>query len=220
MHLKREASPKNWPIERKGTALLVRPRYSIEKGVPILIIIRDMLKLAQNRREAKKALNAKQVLLNNRIVFDDRENALLFDVITIIPAKGSNFPEKYYQIGIGKSKKFILNEINSKESIYKIAKIINKKSLKGNKTQLNLSDGRNFISNMKCKVNDSLLLNLKDKKIEECITLQKEAKAIVFAGKHMGEMGIIKEIHGNDSVQLERNGEIINILIKQLMVLK
>ena len=198
MHLKREQSPKNWPIERKGTTYLVRPRYSIDKGVPILIIIRDMLKLAKDRRETKKALNAKQVLLNNRIVFDDRDNALLFDVVTISPTKESNLSQKHYRIGISKNKKFTLNEINSKESDYKTAKVINKTILKGKKTQLNLSDGRNFISDIKCKVNDSLLVNLKNKKIEECIPLQKGAKAIVFAGKHMGETGVIQEIHEND----------------------
>jgi small subunit ribosomal protein S4e len=219
MHLKREQSPKNWPIERKGTTYLVRPRYNIEKGVPILLIIRDILKLAKDRRETKKALNAKQVLLNNRIVFDDRDNALLFDVVTILPAKGSSLSEKYYRIEINKNKKFTLTEINSKEANHKTAKIINKTVLKGKKTQLNLSDGRNFLSEIKCRVNDSLLINLKDKKIEECISLQKGAKAIVFAGKHMGETGIIQEVHEND-VKLERDGEIVNILIKQLMVLK
>ncbi|MCL5730063.1 MAG: hypothetical protein M1165_00660 [Candidatus Pacearchaeota archaeon] len=98
MHLKREASPKSWPIERKGTKYLVRPNYNTGKGVPILIILRDMLKFADNRTEAKKALHAKQVLLNKKAIFDDRENALLFDVITLIPKKESNLPERNYRI--------------------------------------------------------------------------------------------------------------------------
>lgn len=221
MHLKRESSPKNWPIERKGTTYVVRPRYNINEGVPILVIIRNMLKLAKDRRETKKALHAKQVLLNNRVVFDDRENALLFDTITIIPQKESNLKEKYYRVVLGKNKKFDLEEINSSEANHKISKVINKTTLKGKKTQINLSDGRNFISDVKCNVNDSILVNLKDKKIEKCLPLRKDAKAMVFAGKHAGESGVIKDIEEeNNRVKLENHGQTTNILIKQLMVLE
>ena len=221
MHLKRESSPKNWPIERKGTTYVVRPKYHLSDGVPMLVIIRNMLKLANNRRETKKALNAKQVLLNNREVFDDRDNALLFDIITIIPPKESNLKEKHYRLVLGTNKKFALEEINSTEANHKISKVINKTTLKGKKIQINLSDGRNFISDVKCQVNDSLLLNLKDRKIEKCLPLKEGAKAIVFAGKHAGEDGVIKEIEKeNHRVKLENHGEITNILIKQLMVLE
>jgi small subunit ribosomal protein S4e len=180
-----------------------------------------MLKLAKDRREVKKALNFKQILLNHRVVFSDKDNALLFDIITIIPPKESNLPEKNYKIIIGKNKKFELKEINKQESEHKISKVINKTTLKGKKTQINLSDGRNFISNLKCKTNDSVLINLKNKKIEKCIPLKKDSKAIVFAGKHAGEEGIIKEIdEDKNMVKLESDHEMINILIKQIMVLE
>ncbi len=219
MHLKREQSPKNWPIERKGTTYLVRPRSSIEQGVPISIIFRDMLKFAKTRREVKKAINAKQIMLNNKVIFDERRNAVLFDIITIIPPKDSGINEKHYKITMGKNKKFGLEEIDGKEAGHKIAKVINKKTLKGNKMQVNLSDGRNFISNIKCKVNDSVKINLKSKKLEDCLPLKKDAKVIVFAGKHAGENGVVKEVdEENNRVRLESEGKLVNILIKQLMV--
>lgn len=221
MHLKREASPKSWPVERKGTKYLVRPNYNIEKGVPILIVIRDMLKFADNRREVKKALNSKQVLLNKKVVFNDKENALLFDVVTLIPKKESNMPEKNYRVFINRNKKFDLEEISGGQSGHKTAKVVDKKTLKGGKTQINLSDGRNFISDMKCNANDSVLLNLKDKKIEKCIPLKTDSKAVVFAGKHAGETGTITEIdRDKNRVKLDSDGKQINILIKQLMVLE
>src|SRR5208283_5095507 len=98
MHLKRQQSPKNWPTKRKGTTYIVRPRYNISGGLPISIIMRDVLGFAKTRREVKKAINLKQILLNNKEVLDERSNALLFDIITIIPPKESNLPEKYYRI--------------------------------------------------------------------------------------------------------------------------
>lgn len=221
MHLKRQQSPKNWPIERKGTAYLVRSNYSIEKGVTILIALRDMLSFAKDRREVKKALNSRQILLNHRNVFDDRDNIQLFDILTILPPKNSNLHEKNYKMIIGKNKKFELKEIHGQEAEHKISKVINKTTLKEKKVQINLSDGKNFISDMKCKTNDSVLINLKGKRIEKCIPLKKDSMAIVISGKHAGEEGKIKEIDEKKGIaRFESNNEIINILIKQIMVLE
>ena len=115
----------------------------------------------------------------------------------------------------------------------KISKIINKKTLKGKKTQLNLSDGRNFLSEIKCKVNDSVLVNLKDRKIENCLELKENSKAIVFEGKHAGKKGVIKKIKEEKKIaELEidtpkgipqghdASKKLINVLIKQFMVVE
>jgi small subunit ribosomal protein S4e len=218
-HLKRQKSPKNWPTERKGTKYLVRPRYNIERGIPVLIAIRDMLKLAKDRREAKQALNSRQILLNHRPVFDDKDTIQLFDVLTIKSA-GEKGSEINYKMVIGKNEKINLKELNSAEASHKIAKIINKKTLSGNKTQINLSDGRNFISDIKCKVNDSILVNLKDKKLDKCIPLKEGGRAVVYAGKHAGEEGIISEIdRENNKINLKVGENTVSILIKQVMVI-
>jgi len=218
-HLKREQSPKQWPIKRKGTAYLVKPSYSTEQGLPILLIMRDVLKLARTRREVRKALNAKQVLLNDKEVFDERNNAVLFDVVTIKSADGKT--RKNYKIIMGTNKKFGVEEISDEEAGKKVSKVVNKTTLKGKKTQINLSDGRNFISDLKCKVNDSVLIDLKNRKIEKALPLKENAKVMVFAGKHAGETGTIKEIEDKNKIaEIESEGKIINILIKQLMVLE
>ena len=60
MHLKRQEAPKNWPVFRKGTKYVVRSEFDIQKGIPILIILRDMLKIAQNRKEAKRIIHLRQ----------------------------------------------------------------------------------------------------------------------------------------------------------------
>ena len=220
-HLKRQQSPKNWPIERKGTAYLVRPNYNGENGVPVLIAVRDMLKLAKNRKEVKHAMNSKQVTLNHRPIFSDKDTVQLFDVITIIPAKDSKHGEKNYKLVMGKNKKFGLQEISIAQAGHKLAKIINKKTLRGNKTQINLSDGRNFLSDIKCSVNDSALVNLKSKRLEKCLPMKQGERVIVYAGKHAGEEGkIIAVEKENNRVKLEIENESVDILIKQIMVLE
>ena len=215
MHLKRQTIPKNWPIPRKGTKYVVRPNFSMNDGVPILIILRDMLKIAQNRKEVKKAIHSKHIFLNNKRVVDEKNNALLFDVITIVPSK------KHYRLELSIKNSFKIEEINESEASKKIAKIMNKKTLKGKKTQLNLSDGRNFISDIECKVNDSVLINFKDKKIEKCLPLKEKTKVIVTGGKHSGESGIVNKINfERKMMELDIEKKMVNVLIKQLMVIK
>ena len=213
MHLKREQAPKSWPVPRKGTTYLVSPKSNMSTGIPLLIVIRDIIKLAQNRKEVKKALNEKQILLNGNNVTDERIGLALFDIITIVPEK------KNYQIVLNRNK-FDAKEIKETESKHKIAKIINKKTLKGKKTQLNLSDGRNFISDINCKVNDSALINLKDKKIEKCIPLKEKANVTVIDGKHIGESGIIEKIDAKNKMIeiINEDKKKINVLIKHIII--
>jgi small subunit ribosomal protein S4e len=211
-HLKRHASPKSWPIRRKGTKYVVR---ASSKGVPLLIVMRDMLKLAANRSEVKRLIHDNNLLLNEKIATDEKNNASLFDTITVIPLK------KHYRVELSEKGKFELKEIKENETGEKIAKVSDKKKLKGGKIQLNLSDGRNFLSDIKCNTNDSVVINLKHKKIEKCLPLKEKARAFVFEGKHIGKQGTIEKIITEQKMaELENHGEKFNVLIKQLMVVQ
>ncbi len=215
MHLKRQKVPKNWPIERKGTAYVVRPNANISNGVPILVALRDMLKLAQNRKEVKKAIHVKNLLLNGSPVRDEKNSISLFDTLTIVPSNES------YKLSLSEKGKFQIEKINAGEETHKIAKVINKRILKGKKVQLNLSDGRNFLSDIKCNVNDSVLIDLKKKKIEKCLPLKEKGEVLVFAGKHSGKKASINKIDQvKKMAELTFNDAKINVLIKHLIIIK
>ncbi len=214
-HLKRQSTPKSWPIERKGSTYIVKPGFSTKEGIPVLVVLRDILKLAQNRNEVKKIIHMKQILVNERKVTDEKNNILFLDTLNIIPLK------KCYRLELSDKGKFYLHEIKENEANRKITKIINKKILKGKKIQLNLSDGRNFLSDIKCSVNDSVAINLKEGKIEKCLPLKEKVKVVVFAGKHIGKRGEIEKLNLEEktaSVKIEEKE--INILINQLMVVE
>jgi small subunit ribosomal protein S4e len=212
-YLKRQRMPKNWPVPRKGTAYVIKSSFGLEKGVPLLIALRDMLKVVKNRKELKKAIHEKKVSINGRLARDEKETVQLFDKIGLIPSK------KYYKLNLSNKGKFVLEEIKESEANQKVAKIINKKILKGKKVQLNLSDGRNFIAETKCKVNDSVSINFKDKKITKCLPLEKGAKIVVFAGKHAGERGTLVKLKPERKMaSLKIDKKEIDILIKQIMV--
>src|SRR3990172_2674503 len=188
MHLKRQKVPKSWPTYRKGTKYVVRPRSAPGAGVPLLLVARDMLHVAQNRKEVKRAIFLKQILVNNSVPRDEKKAVLLFDTVSIVPA-GKN-----YRLDLTEKGKFELIEIKAAEANKKAAKIVNKKVLKGKNTQLNFNDGRNLISDLNCRVNDSVLLNFKEKGAEKCLPLENGASIVVFSGKHAGKRGEIKEV--------------------------
>ena len=214
-HLKRQSVPKSWPIKRKGTTYIVRPNLGLSNSLPILIILRDLLKIAQNRKEVKKMIHMKSILVNGKEVRDEKEGILLFDVITLKPSKQS------YRLVVLKNEKLNVEAIKDDDSNSKVAKIIGKTVLKGKKMQLNLSDGRNFISDLKCKVGDSVVINLNNRKIEKLIVLKEKSKVIVFAGKHSGEVGEIGKIDEERKIaEIKKGEDKINVLIKQLMAIE
>ena len=214
-YLKRQEVPRGWPIPRKGTAYVVKPMSELSSSIPLLIVLRNLLNIAQNRREVKRSIHEKQILVNARKIKDDKAGLHLFDTLSITPLN------KSYRVELSKTGKFEIREIKENESSHKIAKIADKRTLNGKKTQLNLSDGRNFLSDIKCNVNDSVLINLKEKKIEKCLPLKENSKALVISGKHAGETGMIKSIDNKKKmVRLESKDINVNVLIKQLIVIE
>ena len=66
-HLKRYKSPKHWPIDPKEDKWTVKPSagpHAIESSLPLLIVIRDILGLADNSREAKRIINNGEILVD------------------------------------------------------------------------------------------------------------------------------------------------------------
>lgn len=213
--MKRHAMPKNWPIPRKGTTFVVSSNFGSEGGMPVLVILRDILKVAKTKKEVKKALFAKDILINGKVVHDEKNPAMLLDSLTIVPSK------KTYRIELSENGKFTLIEIKENESEYKIGKIIGKKTLKGKKVQINLNDGKNYLYDKECKVGDSVLVDLKNKKVQKCLPLKEKSNILVFAGKHAGAKGKLEKIDDKTKIAtIDKGKEKVNVLTKQLMVVE
>lgn len=189
--LKRVAAPKWWPIERKTKKFAVSSRgpYKKELSLPLLILIRDILKIAENKKEASSIIKKGEILINGKKVKDPKFGVGLLDSIEIPSLK------KAWRAIPKNGLSFI--EIPEKEVKLKICKIINKKTLKGNKTQLNLHDGRNILTNEKYSTHDSLLIEVPEQKILEHIKFSENSTCIIFKGKNAGKIGKIKTIEKN-----------------------
>src|SRR3989344_4310307 len=196
MHLKRNNIKNFWPIPRKGTKFVAVPSHNQYEALPLVVVMRDILKLVRNNKELKKVIHEKQVLVNNKIIHDTNYPISLFDII--------NLPHinKHYKAIISKNKKMDFEEINNKEKT-KVLKVICKKVIDSKNIQLNLMHGWNVISK------------------EKIIPLEKGRKVIVIKGKHTGNTGKIEEIierGGKKLVKISSDDKKINVWVKNIIL--
>ena len=200
-HLKRQGIGKFWPIPRKGTKYLAVSTHNQKESIPLVVVMRDILKFVRNKKELKRILNEKQVFINHKQIKETNYPVCLFDVISFPKIK------KNYRASLSKNKKMILEEISDKDAETKVYKIINKKILPKGKLQLNLMQGKNIISDKKVNIGDSVVLNLKNDEIVKAIPLEKGRRVFALRGKHAGSSGKVVDI-------MERGGKkIAKILV-------
>jgi small subunit ribosomal protein S4e len=215
MHLNRNNVNKNWPVPRKnGTKYIAVSNHNNRESIPLIVAIRDILKLVRTSKELKKIINEKQVKINGKEIRTTKYPIGLLDILSL--------DKDNYKLSIGTNKKYIFEEVSGKDAETKYIKIIGKKILSKNETQLNLSDGRNIISKDSVKTGDSVLLNVSNNKIEKIIKMEKGNKALVFKGKHSGKSGIIEKIverGGKIIAEIKADNEKINVWLKNIIVM-
>lgn len=208
MHIKRHTIERSWPIPRKGSKYIVVTSHDKKNGLPLLIILRDILKLAKNKKEVKKILNSGLVLVNDKTI--KKEN------FSVMPFSNIKIGEKDYGFVFSDKGKFIIQESEKKERVFKVT---GKKLLKNKKVQLNLIYGNNIIFNEKLKINigDSVVI---DKgKIVKVLPAEKGKEVVVLSGKYRGRKGEIEKIE-DETVILSCKDEKINVPIKSILVVK
>lgn len=195
VRLKRLSAPKFWKVPKKKAKWIVTPRPGPHKkfeSIPILIIVRDLLKLVDTKNDVRKIVKTKNFFVDGKPRTDLKYPVGLFDVIDL-PKK-----EKQYRV-VPDKHGLSLIEIPKKESSLKICRIKNKTMLKGGKLQLNLHDGKNILIDEKTKKEaykpgDSILIELPSQKIVEHVKMEKGAVGIISGGQNIGDVISIKDI--------------------------
>jgi small subunit ribosomal protein S4e len=182
-------------MPKKEKKWIVTPKPGPHKkfeSIPLLIIVRDLLKLADTVKEVNRIIKNKEVLVDGKPRVDRKYPVGLFDVIHIPKI------DKQYRV-VPSRTGLKLIEVPKKEANLKLSRIRNKTMTKGGILQLNLHDGKNILLDKKeekktYNTGDSLLLELPKQKILEHIKMEKEATAILTAGQNMGDIAKIKDI--------------------------
>ena len=214
-HLARLAAPKTWQIDRKSTVFITKPvsgPHGLQSGMPINVILKEMLKYAATTREVKKILNTNEVKVDGTARKDFRFPVGIFDTL--------EFPSinEQFRIILNKSGKLDLVKIKKEEASVKPSKIVGKTMAKG-KLQLNLYDGKNIlVSGGNYTVGDSVLLSLPDQKITKHLKLDKKSSIFLVGGKHTGEIGHVEDIIQNKIIYKDSSGNLVETLKKYAFV--
>ncbi len=108
--------------------------------------------------------------------------------------------EENYRILLDTKGRLNLHPISAEDATYKLAKINNKSTIKGGKTQLNLHDGRNVLVDEDVySGHDVVCVGVPEQEIKENFEFGEGAVVLVTGGKHTGELGKIKEVIVDES---------------------
>ena len=180
-----------WRIPKKESKWVVSPSPGPHKkfeSIPLLIIIRDLLKLAEIAKEARAIIKTGEILVDGKKRKSVTYPAGLFDVVSI-PKLGKHYRVVPTQLGLE------LIEISEDEAKVKICNIKDKTKIKGNKIQLNLHDGKNILVDKDIyRTQDTVLVELNPLKIVDHVKTEKGSIGILTRGANRGELGKIKEV--------------------------
>ncbi len=210
--LKRLAAPKWWPIERKTHKFISVPRGSHpnKKSIPLIVIIRDVLKVADDAKEAKKIIKEGEILVDGKKRKDTNYGVGFLDVI--------NIPKMNKSWRVSPQGGFKLIEVD--DANLKVCKITDKKILKGGTIQLNLDDGKNINTDKKLSTQNSIIIQLPELKIIKELKLEKGALALVLGGKNAGLVSKIQEIDKEQRRVWLKKGEVnVEVPLKLIIII-
>ncbi len=194
-HLKRLASPDFWPVLRKEFKWVVRPScgpHPASKSIPLLLIVRDILRYAETGREARKLIAEGHFKVDCVVRTNYRYPVGLMDVVEVVDTG------EVFRVIPAPVDYLTLIPISRDEASFKLCRIENKTVVKGGHIQLNLHDGRNVlirVSDPSRPVEDSyatmgtLKLSIPRQEVLKYIPLEEGSLVIVTDGRNVGKVG-------------------------------
>ena len=187
-HLKRLVAPRSWSIARKERTWTTKPmpgKHSLEGAIPISTILRDYLNVCDNNREAKIIINDGAVMIDQRVVRKPKTAVGLMDIISIPLMK------MHMRTMLDDHGRIQFVPIKATEAKWKLLRIEGKTTVKRGKTQLNLHDGTNILSEEKVKTGDVIQVSLPGFKIKKVLEFKKGAQTLITGGAHVGSISKI-----------------------------
>jgi small subunit ribosomal protein S4e len=191
-HQKRLSVPNSWPVERKTATFTVKAGAGPhgESGVPLLIVLRDVLGYADNRKEARYALNEDNVLINGTPVSDEERPVGMFDILAFTER------DEYYRVFPGEGGRLALTAIDGGAADSKLGKIVAKTHVSGGDVQLGLHDGQTLVveDGDEYSGGDSIVVDNESGTVVAHFEYEEGALVTAVDGAHAGEIGTVEEI--------------------------
>jgi len=196
--LKRKPAPAFWPIHRKELPWVVKPSpgsHSLKKCLPLTLVLRDILGIAQTRKECKIIIEQGKVIVNGKVYKKDDIPVGLMDVIALPDCSN------YYRV-LPSHKGLYLAPISKEESKISLLRVENKATVHngvqiavhdGSVMLVKVADAKNPIE-VKYDTFDVLKVTYPEKQVIEMLKTKEGNLAIITGGKNIGKQGKIVEI--------------------------
>ncbi len=205
MHQTRNEIIRGLPLARKGSKYVAYASRNNSNAVPVIIAIRDMLKIASNSKEGKYMIHNKLLKINGQLVTELNQPINLFSIF---------YADKNYQLVILPTGRFAFED--TKENSRPV-RVIGKNAVKDKKIQYGLHDGTSLISKEKINVGDTVFLDF-DNKIKKHIVFEKGKNGLVISGKNIGKTGKIIEVLGKN-VNLLIKGQTEEVVLQKAQIM-
>jgi SSU ribosomal protein S4E len=199
-HMKALAAPPVQRIPRKERPWTVKPSpgpHPSDRSLPLLLVVRDLLKLAESNREARKIIAQGEVKVDGKYVKNYKWPVGIMDVVEV-PKIGT-----YYRVLPDPRGTLRLVEIPKEEASLKLVRVEGVTTVKGGHFELHLSDGRNVLirvedpkkgGQLPYRPLDSLLLSIPGSQVKDHVEFKVGNLALVVWGRNMGRYGKIVSV--------------------------
>ena len=185
-HLKRLPAPRTWTIARKEFTWAYKPRpgpHPQERALPLVNVLREGLHLADNAREAERAIFSRLVLVDGRPATGPKFPVGLMDVVTLVPSKS------HYRVLMNTRGKLALVPIDPAEASWKLCRVEDRGTVKGGKVQLRLHDGRTMLlAKHEHATGTTLKVAVPQQKVLGALPMTEGHVALLTGGQHAGEI--------------------------------
>ncbi len=191
-HQKRLSVPNSWPVERKTNVFTVKASGGPhgDDGVPLLILLRDVLGYVDSKKEARFALSEDSILVNGDPINDESRPIGMFDIVAF-PGR-----EEYYRVFPDEGGRLALTAIDADAAGSRLGKIVGKQQVAGGRTQLTLHDGTNVPVEEEGTYSgdDSIVVDNETKEIVAHFPYEEGALVTAIRGNHAGKIGTVETI--------------------------
>ncbi|ORC86068.1 40S ribosomal protein S4 [Trypanosoma theileri] len=191
-HLKRLYAPKDWMLSKLTGVFAPRPRagpHKLRECMTLLIIIRNRLKYALNAAEGQMILRQGLVSVDNKARRDTKYPVGFMDVVEI-PKTGDRFRILYDVKG-----RFVMVKVGEAEAGVKLMKVENIYTSTGRIPVAVTHDGHRIrYPDPRTQRGDTLVYNLREKKVVDLIKTGKGKVVMVTGGANRGRIGEIMSI--------------------------
>lgn len=208
-HMKRLAAPKHWMLNKLGGTWAPRPSqgpHKMRECLPLSLILRNRLKYALTGRECLMIVMRRLVEVDGKVRTDVNFPAGFMDVITLARTKDK------YRLLYDVKGRFVLHRIDSKESTFKLLKVVKKTTgkkasigqnpyMKGQQAAIPFlvsHDGRTIKYPMpNIKLKDTIKYEIKTGKILEHYSFKVGNICMCTGGANMGRVGVIAKLENH-----------------------